>query len=82
MSGRIRFTLHETLEELNISMTRAGMEARLRPGAVIDMVKGNTRRLPLDTVVQLLDTLNELSDRPLDLSDILVYEETKKEDSP
>lgn len=80
----IRFTLDKTLNEVDITRNKLAVEAKIRPATIADIVHGKTKRLEIDTLINLLETLQKLVndkglDRRITIEDILVFESTKKE---
>ncbi|MCL6459218.1 MAG: helix-turn-helix transcriptional regulator [Gorillibacterium sp.] len=78
MSGRIKFKLGEILEEIGITRNKLAVESKTRPGTVLDIVSGETKRIELDTLISILDTLNDIANkkgikRRISISDIMEY---------
>lgn len=71
----IRITLEETLAASNITKNALAREAKVRPNLIYDMCEGKTRRLDLDTLGNIIDTLTTLSGKKHTLTDVLVYED-------
>lgn len=57
----IRFNLQKTIDTLGLSMNKLAVLADVRPNTINDLVKGNSKRIELDTVEKILTALNELS---------------------
>jgi predicted transcriptional regulator len=76
MEGNFRFTLKETLKEIDENLTRnkLAVEAKVRPGTIADIVNGESKRIELDTLKRILDVLNEMADREITIEDVIVYE--------
>ncbi len=71
----IRITLEKTLDANNITKNALAREAKVRPNLIYDMCEGKTRRLDLDTLSNIIDTLTALSGKKHTLTDVLVYED-------
>lgn len=69
----ITFNLGKILKENNISQTKFSHLAKVRPNTVNDMCNGITRRVELETLNNILNAVNEISDRPLDIADLITY---------
>jgi DNA-binding Xre family transcriptional regulator len=58
-------------------MNKLAVESKIRQGSIIDMTKGDTKAIKLDTLTKILDTLNSISKeqgkREIELTDILEY---------
>lgn len=83
MAGKIRFTLAQTLEELEVSRNKLAVKSEIRPATIGDMVNEETKRIELDTLISILDTLNmfarEKGYRPITIDDVFVYEHEETE---
>lgn len=73
--GKIVFTLNKTLDELNLSRNRVAVEAKIRPAAVGELFKGESKAIRIDTLEKILDTLNRLGNRKVTLNDVMTYKE-------
>lgn len=78
MAGEIRFTLGNTLELLGITRNKLAVESKTRPATVLDLVSGDTKRIEMETLVSLLDTLNEIAReqglvREITITDVFEY---------
>jgi DNA-binding Xre family transcriptional regulator len=69
----IKFKLDEILKELNISRTKFAHLADVRPNTINDMCNGNTKRIEVETLNNIMRTVNELSDREIKITDIICY---------
>ncbi|MDA2771320.1 helix-turn-helix domain-containing protein [Bacillus cereus group sp. MYBK71-2] len=69
----IEFHLHKILEEFNISQSRFAKLACVRPNTINDMCKGQTKRIEIHTLINILNTINQLSNRSISLNDLMVY---------
>lgn len=76
----IRIKLDETLIEAKVTKNALAREAKVRPNLIYDMCEGKTRRLDLDTLSNIIDTLNRISGHTYTLIDVLEYkpDETEK----
>jgi DNA-binding Xre family transcriptional regulator len=77
MEGKFRFTLKETLKDIDENLTRnkLAVEAKVRPATIADIVNGESKRIELDTLKRILDVLNKMSDtREITIEDVIVYE--------
>ncbi|MBS2773019.1 helix-turn-helix transcriptional regulator [Anoxybacillus rupiensis] len=73
----IYFKLDALLKQLNYSRNRFSQLSGVRPNTINDMCNGNTKRLELETLNAILEALNRISQRPIDISDLIEF---KKED--
>lgn len=71
----IVITLEKTLVENGITKNALAREARVRPNLIYDMCDGKTRRLDLDTLGTIIDTLSEMTGKSFTLNDVLAYQE-------
>lgn len=69
----IKFNLDKILKDYNISQTKFSQLAGVRPNTINDMCKGNTRRIELETLNSIMRAINEISDKPMDVSDLITY---------
>lgn len=74
----INFVLEQTLFKLGLSKNKLAVESKVRPNTIIDIVNGNTRRMDMDTLDQVLDALNKIAlernlDRTFTINDIMIY---------
>ncbi|WP_248928992.1 helix-turn-helix domain-containing protein [Paenibacillus hamazuiensis] len=84
MAGKVQFNLGKTLDELGISRNKLAVESKTRPATVLDLVSGDTKRIEIDTLVNLLDALNEIArgrgfTRQITVSDIIEYTSDEKD---
>ncbi|WP_373230389.1 helix-turn-helix domain-containing protein [Cohnella sp.] len=75
---RIRFNLGKTLDELGITRNKIAVESKTRPATVLDLVSGDTKRIEIDTLINLLDALNTEArargiTRTVKIDDIIEY---------
>lgn len=78
MSKKVRFNLGRTIEELGITRNKLAVESKTRPATVLDLVSGETKRIEIHTLINLLDTLNTIArdqgiSRKITISDIIEY---------
>jgi DNA-binding Xre family transcriptional regulator len=78
MSEKIRFNLGRTLDELGITRNKLAVESKTRPATVLDLVSGETKRIEIDTLINLLGALNTIAseqgiNRNITISDIIEY---------
>lgn len=59
----IKFNLEQAINELDITPNRLAVLAEVRPNTIGDLIKGNTKRIELDTIEKILDALNYESAR-------------------
>jgi len=76
--SKIKFTLEETLNELNITKNKLAVESKIRSNTIIDMVTNQTKSIKLITLIDILDTLNRLGkeqglNRTFDVDDVFIY---------
>ncbi|KZE78833.1 helix-turn-helix domain-containing protein [Paenibacillus elgii] len=84
MTEKVRFNLGRTIEELGITRNKLAVESKTRPATVLDLVSGETKRIEIHTLVNLLDTLNKIAreqgiTRKITISDIIEYIPDNKE---
>jgi DNA-binding Xre family transcriptional regulator len=75
----IKFTLRKTLNELDITRNKLAVEAKVRPNTINDMVNGDIHRMDLQTLSDIIDTLNLIAienrmEKRYDINDIMEYE--------
>lgn len=69
----IKFKLDRLLEENNITRNALAREAKIRPNVVYEMCNNETKRIELKTLDKILETLNRMTNRPINVSDIIEY---------
>ncbi|WP_241674625.1 helix-turn-helix domain-containing protein [Paenibacillus luteus] len=74
----IRIKLEETLELHKITKNALAREAKVRPNLIYDMCEGKTRRVDLDTLSKIIDTLSQLTGEALAITNILEYTRDEK----
>jgi len=75
MKLAIRIKLEETLAEHKITKNALAREAKVRPNLIYDMCEGKTRRIDLDTLSNIIDTLTTMTGEKHTLDDVLEYNE-------
>jgi DNA-binding Xre family transcriptional regulator len=68
----LEFKLGEILEDMGIAKNKLAVEGKIRPATVAKYVDGEMGRIEVDTLVTILDTLNDLAP---------IIEKESKEDS-
>ncbi|MDN4069693.1 XRE family transcriptional regulator [Paenibacillus vini] len=74
----IKFKLSETLDELRTTRNRIAVESKTRPATILDLAAGETKTVKLETLVSILDALNEIAreegiKRVIVIDDIIEY---------
>ena len=69
----IKFNLNEILKELNISRTKFAHLSDVRPNTINDMCNGVTRRIEIETLNNIMKTINHLSEKHVNISDLITY---------
>lgn len=72
----IRFKLAELIEEhKNAGVTKNALarEAKVRPNLVYELCSGKTRRIDIETLNTLLNTLNDMTGKQFLIQDVLQY---------
>jgi DNA-binding Xre family transcriptional regulator len=57
----LEFKLGEILEDMGIAKNKLAVEGKLRPATVAKYVDGEMGRIEVDTLVNILNTLNDLA---------------------
>ncbi|WP_226677057.1 helix-turn-helix domain-containing protein [Rossellomorea aquimaris] len=57
----LKFRLGEILEDMGIAKNKLAVEGKIRPATVAKYVDGEMGRIEVDTLVTILDTLNDLA---------------------
>ncbi|MEC0089908.1 helix-turn-helix domain-containing protein [Paenibacillus macquariensis] len=75
--SKIEITLDKVLTKLDITKNKLAVESKLRPNLISEMTEGKTKAIKLETLLKILDTLNEISSKQgkgfIDISDLLKY---------
>ncbi|WP_081383536.1 XRE family transcriptional regulator [Paenibacillus odorifer] len=76
--NRIKFKLSDTLDLLGTTRNKIAVESKTRPATILDLASGDTRTVKLDTLANILDTLNVLAkekgiERTIGIDDIIEY---------
>jgi len=74
-----KYLLKEILEELDQTRNALSVEAKVRPGTILDLYDGKTQRIELKTFSRILDALNQFAiekglDKRYTIDDIIKYE--------
>jgi predicted transcriptional regulator len=84
----LKFVLKETLDNLNITRNFLAVKGEIRPATLGEIYYGTAKRLDIDTLTKIMDTLNSISTnkgkKVYNVTDILTYipeeiDTTKKE---
>ncbi|NQX61829.1 helix-turn-helix domain-containing protein [Paenibacillus qinlingensis] len=82
MELAIRIKLNEVLEatkiDKEITKNALAREAKVRPNLIYDLCEGKTKRIELETLSTIIDTLQELTGNTYSLGDVLEYVSDKK----
>lgn len=65
--------LEGALDSAGVTKNALAREAKVRPNLIYDMCDGKTKRIDLDTLSNIIDTLSTMTGRNYVLSDILEY---------
>lgn len=80
MSVAIIIKLQDALDKASVTKNALAREAKVRPNFIYDMCEGKTKRIDLETLSKIIDTLNDMTSGNYTLSDILEYIPKQKED--
>ncbi|OMD33585.1 XRE family transcriptional regulator [Paenibacillus odorifer] len=74
----MKFKLSDTLDLLGTTRNKIAVESKTRPATILDLASGDTRTVKLDTLANILDTLNVLAkekgiERTIGIDDIIEY---------
>lgn len=74
----IRFNLEQALDFLGMTRNKLSVEAKVRQATVLDLAAGESRTVKLETLVAILDALNETAkrrgiDRKFIIDDVIQY---------
>ena len=75
--GEIRFVLDKTLREIGITPHKLSLESKIRSNTIYSMIHNETKRIEIETLISLLDTLNSLANKKISVSDIFIYIQSK-----
>lgn len=82
MSLAITIKLNELLEatksEKEVTKNALAREAKVRPNLIYDLCEGKTKRIELETLSTILDTLQILTGKSYSISDVLEYGSNEK----
>ncbi|RED57183.1 helix-turn-helix domain-containing protein [Cohnella lupini] len=76
MALTIRIKLEETLERVGITKNALAREAKVRPNLIYEMCEGKTRRIDLDTLSNIIDTINAMTGKKHTIADLLEHNGT------
>ncbi|KQN97600.1 helix-turn-helix domain-containing protein [Paenibacillus sp. Leaf72] len=69
----IKIKLEETLNIHNITKNALAREAKVRPNFIYEMCEGKTKRIDLDTLSKIIETLTQMTGTEHTLQDVLEY---------
>ncbi|MNC38436.1 hypothetical protein D3C81_938120 [compost metagenome] len=74
----IRFNLEQTLDYLGMTRNKLSVESKTRQATILDLAAGESKTVRLDTLVSILDTLNETAkrrglERKFGVDDVIQY---------
>lgn len=69
----VYFKLNDLLKQHKYSRNQFAQISGVRPNTINDMCNGNTKRLEIETLTLILKALNEISDRPIDICDVMSF---------
>lgn len=74
----IDFHLLDNIEMLRIKRNKVAVESKVRPATITALAEGSARSINLETLVQIIDALNELAQhfgekRAYGIEDIISY---------
>lgn len=69
----IRIKLGDTLDSAGVTKNALAREAKVRPNLIYDLCEGKTKRLDLDTLSTIVDTLRTITGNEYTLADVLEY---------
>lgn len=74
----INFKFAEIIDVLGTTRNKIAVESKTRPATILDLAGGETKTIKLETLVNILDALNEIAqskgiDRVIGISDIIEY---------
>lgn len=75
----IIFKLDKLLQEIGISRHKFAIYSGVRPNTINDMCKGITKRIEVDTLNSIIKALNELSNNPISIAELMEYRENYDE---
>lgn len=76
----IHIKLGETIDAANVSRNALAREAKVRPNLIYDLCDGKTKRVDLNTLSIIIDTLRAMTGKDYRLMDVMEYipEDNKK----
>lgn len=84
----IKFTLGDTLKELEVTNNKLAVESKIRPGTIKDLVDGRSKSINFATILAIVTALNQISkgkgyDKSYGIDDIFTIEnKTNKKATP
>lgn len=74
----MQFNLGKALDSLGISMNKLSILSEVRPNTVNDLVNGKTKRIEIETIMKILDSLNQFAvhkgiKKQFKINDIIEY---------
>ncbi|MEK4529215.1 helix-turn-helix transcriptional regulator [Paenibacillus sp. FSL H8-0317] len=69
----IKIRLGDTLDAASVTKNALAREAKVRPNLIYDLCEGKTKRLDLDTLNNIVNTLRALTGNDYTLNDVLEY---------
>lgn len=75
----ITFNLDRVLNDLNMSRHYFSQCSGIRPNTINDMCNNNTKRIEIKTLNAILTCLNNLSEKEINIADVMTYVNDKEE---
>lgn len=69
----IHIKLGETIDAANVSRNALAREAKVRPNLIYDLCDGKTKRVDLNTLSIIIDTLRAMTGKDYRLMDVMEY---------
>ncbi|PJN64554.1 hypothetical protein PAEAM_06400 [Paenibacillus sp. GM1FR] len=69
----IQIKLGETIDAANVSRNALAREAKVRPNLIYDLCDGKTKRVDLNTLSIIIDTLRAMTGKDYSLMDVMEY---------
>lgn len=77
----IKIKLGDILDSAGVTKNALAREAKVRPNLIYDLCEGKTKRLDLDTLSTIVDTLRAITGNEYTLADVLEYIPNAEESS-
>ncbi|CVM28645.1 MULTISPECIES: helix-turn-helix domain-containing protein [Bacillus] len=74
-STMIYFKLDNLLKQIGCSRNNFANTSGIRPNTINDMCNNKTKRIEIETLIAILKTLNDISDIPIVIEDLMEYRE-------